>query len=157
MILLAADHAGFQLKEKLKDYFRKKGVKFLDLGTNSEKPVDYPPIASKVCRAILKVPTPRRYGGRDPDRKRREKRGILVCGSGQGMAMVANRFKGIRAAVCWNQKSALETRKDNDSNVLSLPARLISEKTAFGIVETWLKTPFSKAPRHQRRIAQIDQ
>lgn len=141
MIILAADHAGFKLKEKIKNYLNDKRIKYLDLGTNSIKSADYPLFAARLAKEVL---------------KRKDSRGILFCGSGQGMAIAANRFKGIRASVCWNARSAKETRSDNDSNVLSLPGRLITENEALKIVAVWLKTPPSSADRHQRRIAQID-
>lgn len=141
-IYLGADHRGFKLKEVLQQFLSHKGYEIVDFGTYSEEPVDYPdfslPVAKKVARD-------------------KNSRGIVICGSGQGTAIVANKIKGIRAAATWNVKSAKETRQDNDSNVLSLPSDFIDDNLAKKIVSTWLKTSFSGKERHKRRIAKIKQ
>jgi ribose 5-phosphate isomerase B len=142
-IYIAADHAGFELKEKLLAYLAKLGYDAEDAGdTNLDPSDDYPQFA---YQAVVKVL------GED------DGRGILVCGSGQGMCIAANRMAGIRASLCWNEESARETREDNDSNVLCLPARMIDQAAAMKITEMWLQTPFSKATRHMRRLREIEE
>ncbi len=142
MILLAADHAGFELKEKIKKYLKELGEEYEDLGNSVfAENDDYPDFAHPLAKRLSQSPN---------------LKGILFCGSGQGMAMVANRYPKVRAAVCWDKESARETRKDNDSNVLSIPARMLDENTALEIIKTWLETPFSKEERHTRRIKKID-
>jgi ribose 5-phosphate isomerase B len=140
MLFLAADHAGYELKEAIRHRLTTRGVPFEDFGTFSDKSVDYPGYAKQLVKAV----------------KKHSGKGLLFCGSGQGMAMVANRTKGIRAAVVWDEDVARETREDNDANVLSLPARFISEEKAWEIVSAFLSTSFSHEDRHKRRINQID-
>lgn len=140
MLFLAADHAGFKLKEKIAERLRREGILFDDLGSFSAEPVDYPFLAKLLAKSVIK-----HHG-----------RGILLCGSGQGMAIVANRYPGIRAAVVWNEELARETREDNDANIISLPARFIDFPEAWKIITAFLSTSFSHEERHQRRIAQID-
>lgn len=140
-IYLAADHAGFILKDEIKSWLR--GYEVEDLSSPEIKPEDdYPGYAFAVAHKVANDPG---------------SRGILVCGSGQGMAMAANRIKGVRAAVVWDEATAKETREDNDSNVLSIPARFISKEQAEIIIHTWLKTEFSGSERHKRRVLQIDE
>ena len=116
----------------------------MDEGDKSPDPKDdFPVFASKVVRDMLAS-------------DENEPMGILICGSGQGMAMAANRFRGIRASVVWDLEEARSSRNDDDSNVLCLPARLIDENHALNIVETWLKTPFAGATRFNRRINELD-
>lgn len=141
MIFLATDHAGFDLKEKIRHRLAERRIAFEDFGTFSSQPVDYPGLAKQLARAVLK------HNGK----------GIMFCGSGQGMAIVANRLRGIRAAVVWSAKMAVETREDNDANIASLPARFINEQTAWDVVSAFLSTSFSHADRHKRRIKQIDE
>jgi RpiB/LacA/LacB family sugar-phosphate isomerase len=144
-IFLGADHGGFELKNKLFAYLSRNGYEVEDEGTKTLDPQDdYPQFAEAVVVKIL--------GCDDADA-----RGILVCTSGQGMAIAANRHPGIRASVVWDAHEAKLTRVENDSNVLSLSGRLFeNEKEVFGVVETWLTTEFSKAPRHIRRLKEID-
>jgi ribose 5-phosphate isomerase B len=142
-IYIAADHAGFELKGKLLSYLAKKGYDVEDVGDTELNPTDdYPQFAYQAVMKVL---------GED------DGRGILVCGSGQGMCIAANRVAGIRASLCWNEEVAQETREDNDSNMLCLPSRMISEDAALKIAETWLQTPFSKATRHVRRLREIEE
>ena len=142
-IYLSADHAGFELKNVLREHLFHGGYEVEDLGPETlDKDDDYPTYAYQVATKVL---------GGDDDR------GILVCGSGQGMAIAANRVRGVRAAVIWNVEGAKETRRDNDSNVLSLPARMIDQDTALAIVDAWLKEEFSAEERHQRRLDQIEE
>jgi len=144
-IFLGSDHGGHELKKKLFAYLSRNGYDVEDEGSVELDPADdYPQFAQAVVSKVL--------GSEDDD-----PRGILVCTTGQGMAIAANRSSGIRASVVWDAHEAKLTRLDNDSNVLSLPGRTFEdEKQAYGIVETWLSTEFSKAPRHVRRLKEID-
>lgn len=140
MLFLAADHAGFEQKEYIRHRLAKEGIIFEDFGTFSKEPIDYPGLAKKIAREVLK----------------HKGKGILFCGSGQGMAMAANRFKGIRAAVVWSVEITRETREDNDANIISLPSRFIDNELAWHLVSTFLSTGFSYEERHIRRINQLD-
>ncbi len=144
-IYIGSDHGGFDLKQLLVHYLDKKvGHEVEDVGDERPDPKDdYPIYAQKLVSALL---------ASDSDAAR----GILICRGGQGMVMAANRFRGIRAAVCWNEHSARKSREDNDSNVLCIPADELSVSEVKDIVHTWLDTPFSNAARHQRRINEID-
>lgn len=137
-IAIASDHAGFHLKESLKKKLArlKPHTSILDLGPDSDSRVDYPDFSEKVVEKILHHPN---YTG------------ILICGSGQGMAMSANRHKGIRAALCWNEESAKLARAHNNANVLCLGARLIAEDLAWEISKVFLETEF-EAGRHVGRL-----
>lgn len=139
-IAIASDHGGFELKEKIYNYLLDKGYEVTNFGTNSTESCDYPVFAKKVCNAIL---------------KENFERGILICGTGIGMSIMANRFKGIRAACLSDKYSAEMTRKHNDSNVLCFGARVIDESLAKEIVDIWLKTQY-EAGRHQKRIDMLD-
>ncbi len=143
-VYLASDHAGFHLKAKVMAHLSKAGFDVEDEGDKTLDPADdYPQFAFAAATKVL---------GSEDD----EARAILLCGSGEGMCIAANRVRGIRAALCWNEDVAHETRNDNDSNVLCLPVRFLTEDQIFGIVDVWLKTPFSKAERHIRRIHEIE-
>ena len=145
VIYIGADHNGFALKYKLTDYLKRAGYTVEDEGDDHLDPDDdFPVFAGKVVTAIL--------SSTDPD-----PRGILLCGSGQGMCIAANRHKDIRAALCWDRQSARESRNDDNTNILCLPARILEEKEADIIVETWLNTDFANAPRFVRRLNEIDQ
>lgn len=147
-IYLGADHQGFHLKEKVLSYLAERGYKVEDLsGASLDLSDDFPVFAQAVAAKVI--------GSNDSD-----PRGILICGGGQGMAMAANRFRGIRASVIWDAKEAKVTRHDNNSNVLSLPARVVmnSDDSLWqDILETWLKTEFADAVRFRRRNAEIDE
>lgn len=140
-IAIASDHAGFEIKNYIKEYLLEKKLFIEDFGTDSEKSVDYPDFARKVCVAIL---------------KNNFNRGILVCGSGVGMSITANRFRGIRAVLCQDLYTAEFSRLHNDSNVLCLPGRLIGKGLAEKIVDIWLKTEF-EGGRHKIRIDKIEE
>ena len=140
-IALAADHAGYEEKEKLKKTLDEIGVEYTDMGTNSTESVDYPDFARKVGEAVAD-------GEYD--------KGILVCGSGTGMAIAANKVPGIRAAVAWNEEIARLSRQHNDTNVLSLAARYIPDEEQEKIVKAWLETDF-EGGRHERRVEKIEQ
>ena len=145
-IFLGTDHNGFHLKEKIFAYLVKHGYEVEDVGDTMLDPSDdFPEFAQAAALKVLSE--------EDGDA-----RAILLCGGGQGMAMAANRFKGIRASVIWDAFEAKMTRNDNDSNVLCLPSRIIeSEEEWEGIIETWLNTPFANAVRFKRRNAQLDE
>ena len=139
-IAIGTDHAGFECKERLKKALAVLGHEVMDFGTHSTEPVDYPDFVRPVAQAVA-------AGDFD--------RGIVLGGSGNGEAMVANRIPGVRCALCWNVESARLARQHNDANVLSLGARLIPEADVMPIVTTWLTTAF-EGGRHARRITKID-
>ena len=145
-IFIGADHNGYDLKHQVTDYLRKRGIDVEDEGDEQRDPDDdFPVFAQRVVTAIL--------GSQDPD-----PRGILICGSGQGMMMAANRFKGIRAGLGWNAEAARSIRNDDDSNVLALPAEILTKENDWqDVVDTWINTPFANAPRYKRRNKQLDE
>src|SRR5882724_6507131 len=138
-IALASDHAGFVAKENLKPLLFDLGVEFEDLGTVSEESVDYPDYARKVAEQVARGLA---------------EQGLLVCGSGTGMAITANKVPGVRAAVAWNEETARLAREHNDANVLALGARTTPEGTLPGIVRAWFNAKFD-AGRHERRVEKI--
>ncbi|MBK9155062.1 MAG: ribose 5-phosphate isomerase B [Chloracidobacterium sp.] len=138
-IALAADHAGFEEKEKVKALLKELGIEFDDLGPASSDSVDYPDFASKVGRAVAD-------GKAD--------QGLLLCGSGTGMAIAANKIKGVRAAVAWSPDIARLAREHNDANVLALPARFLDDGRAAEILRAWFNAEF-EGGRHQRRVEKI--
>jgi len=138
-IIIAADHAGYALKEALKPLLAEMGLDVTDAGTDSDRSVDYPDLGRKAAEAVA--------SGRFP-------RGILICGSGVGMSIVANRFPGVRAALCLDEEMARMSRMHNDANVLVLAGRKTDSETARRIVRVWLETPF-EGGRHGRRLEKI--
>ena len=137
-IYIASDHAGFPLKKLIiKEFLTKKRINFQDLGTNSEKSVDYPNFAKKLCKNINKTSM-----------------GILICGSGIGVSISANRHKHIRASLCHNVNSARMTRKHNDSNVICLQGRPFVKKRIFAMLNAYFDTEFEEG-RHTRRVEQL--
>ena len=138
-VILASDHAGFKLKEEIKKFLIKKRKKVLDLGTKNTSSVDYPDYAHLLSKKMKKT---------------KNQFGILICGTGTGMSMAANKHKNIRAALCYNVKSAKLSRQHNDANVMTIGARLIKKNIAFKCVSTFLKTDF-EGGRHLRRIKKI--
>jgi len=142
MLYIGSDHRGYNLKETLKIYLRELNCVFDDLGAKELIPDDdYPDYALMVAQKVAE----------NPD----ENRGILICGAGVGVDIVANKIKGIRSALCFDIKQAQASRNDDNANVLSLSADFISEDLAKAIVKTWLETPFSNDNRHARRIEKI--
>ncbi len=139
-IIIGCDHAAYPLKEKVKDYLTGKGIDVEDVGTNSEKSVDYPDFGKKVASMVSNG---------------NFKRGILMCGTGIGMSMVANKFSHVRAALCTEPFSAEMSRRHNDSNILVMGGRMTGETLALEIVRVWLETPFDGG-RHQERLNQFD-
>jgi ribose 5-phosphate isomerase B len=138
-IAIGADHGGFELKEELKGFLREMGHQVQDLGTHGEESVHYPGFAVLVARQISQ-------GEAD--------RGILICGTGIGMSIVANRFPGVRAALCHDLYTAIMSRKHNDANCLALGGRVLGKGLAKEMVRVWLETPF-EGGRHELRLAQI--
>ena len=138
-IIIASDHAGFLMKEKVKIFLNKSKIKSLDLGTFTEERVDYPDYAKKLALSV----------------KKKSSFGILICGSGMGVSIAANRFKEIRAAVCYNQLSASLARKHNNANVLCLGARLINFNNTKKIINTFISTKF-EGGRHTTRVKKLD-
>ena len=138
-IVLASDHAGFKLKEIVKKYLIKKRKKILDLGTKNNTSVDYPDIAHLFAKNI---------------KKGNKNTGILICGSGIGMSIVANRYKNVRAALCYNKKTAILSRKHNNANVIVFGSRLTKKNVALKCIDVFLKTDFERG-RHLRRVNKI--
>ncbi|OIO58268.1 MAG: ribose 5-phosphate isomerase B [Alphaproteobacteria bacterium CG_4_10_14_0_2_um_filter_63_37] len=140
-IAIASDHGGFGLKSHLIDYLAsREGVEVVDLGVKTPDSVDYPEYAAKLCRAVLDGQV---------------ERGILLCGTGIGISMAANRFEGIRAALCHDEFTARLSRLHNDANVLVLGGRILGVGLAEAIVDVWLETPF-EGGRHRRRVEAIE-
>ncbi|GAB1537272.1 ribose 5-phosphate isomerase B [Geovibrio sp. ADMFC3] len=139
-IAIASDHGGFELKEQLKNYILKYGVDVLDLGTDNESSVDYPDFGAAAGIAVAD-------GEADG--------AIVICGSGIGISISANKIPGIRAALCWDTYTAKMSRMHNDSNVLALGGRVITFDRAVDMVDLWLTTPFDGG-RHQKRIDKLD-
>lgn len=140
-IPIAADHAGFEMKERLVKELSALGYEPLDLGTHSPEPVDYAGFAHQVAQRVAQG---------------ENARGILLCGTGLGMSYAANRHHGVRAAVVWSPVVAHLAREHNDANVLVLPARCLGQEEGVAILKEWLTTPFAGG-RHARRVAQIEE
>lgn len=140
-LYLASDHAGFSIKERLLSFLEENSSgNIQDLGPRSEDRVDYPDFADRVCQKL---------------KEDKEALGILICGSGQGMAMRANKYKHIRAALCWSAESAQLAREHNNANVLCVGARLLEEPLILSILKTFLDTPF-EGGRHEARVQKIE-
>ncbi|NLP48143.1 MAG: ribose 5-phosphate isomerase B [Clostridiales bacterium] len=142
MLYIGSDHAGFQLKESVKKYLHETGIEFTDLGTHSENSCDYTVIAKELSDKVL---------------EKDNNLGILICGTGVGMSIAANKTKGIRAACCSEPYSAKLTRQHNNANVLCFGGRVIGLGLAFELVDAFIKTPFSGEARHMDRINKISQ
>ena len=138
-IAIGSDHAGYELKEKIKQLLTTEGIEYQDFGTLSTESVDYPDFAHPTAEAV---------------ENKSCDFGIVICGSGQGVNMTANKHAGIRSALCWMTDIAKLSRKHNDANVLALPARFIAAEYAFEIVKVFLNTPF-EGDRHQKRVNKI--
>ncbi len=144
-IFIGSDHNGFALKQAILSHLESDGYEVVDEGDHVLDPNDdFPQYGARVAAALLAS-------------QNAESRGILICGSGQGVCMAANRFKGVRASLVWNHSEARAARNDDDSNILCLPARELQEKDAIALVDTWLTTAFSSAPRFVRRNKQLDE
>jgi len=138
-ICIASDHAGFKLKEAIKDYLINKNLQIIDLGPFEDVSVDYPDYAKKVAKRIF---------------LNKSDAGILVCGSGTGMAITANKFKGIRAAQCYSRRSTVLSRQHNNANIICLGSRILRKNDAFSYINFFLKTKF-QGGRHKKRINKI--
>jgi len=141
-LVVASDHAGVALKQHVADALREQGNDVTDLGSNSPDPVDYPDYAAKVAQAVLSGAA---------------ERAILICGSGAGACVAANKFKGIRAATCHDSFSARQCVEDDDCNVMCLGARVVGPELAVELVRIYVAARFSGAERHRRRLAKVAQ
>ncbi len=140
-IIISNDHAGVDLKNKVKEYLETEGHSLKDVGNNDGESVDYPDIIHPLAKEIS---------------ENKDDKGIIMCGTGNGVSMVANKYKGVRAGLCWSKEIAELIRKHNNANVLSLPARFISIEEALEIVKVFLETDFEEGGRHERRVGKID-
>lgn len=141
MLAIGSDHGGFALKREIMAHLDRRGIAYRDFGTYTEESCDYPVYAKAVARAVASGEC---------------ERGILICGTGIGISIAANRVPGIRCAVCGDCFSAQATREHNDANILALGARVVGDGLALKIVDTFLDTPFSNDERHKRRISLIE-
>lgn len=139
-IIIGSDHGGYDLKVAIKEFLKSKGIEVCDVGTESLISCDYPEIAAALVKEM------RKFGDK----------GILVCGTGIGMSIAANKYDGVRAALCSDTFSARMTREHNDSNVLCLGERVVGKGLAIDIVNTWINTDFSEGERHKNRIELIE-
>ena len=140
-IAIGSDHAGFRYKEAIKTFLTSLGHEVIDKGTDSEAPVDYPRLIRPVAEAVAAGDV---------------ERGVVLGGSGNGEAITANRIKGVRCALCWNEESARLGRQHNDANVISIGQRMVTEEMALQMVQIWLDTPF-EGGRHLIRIQELDE
>ncbi len=141
MIALGSDHGGYELKQEIISHLESKGIAYRDYGSFSPEPADYPEYAHIVAHAVVNGEC---------------EKGILICGTGIGISIAANKVKGIRAAVCTDCFTAEATRLHNDANILALGGRVVGPGLALKIVDTFLNTPFSGEERHSRRISKIE-
>ena len=139
MIAIGSDHGGYLLKEEIKKYLDEKEISYKDFGTDSEERVDYPIYAEQVAKAV---------------QSKECEKGILICGTGFGVSIVANKFKGIRCASCWNEEVAKLLKGHNDANIIALPGRFINISQAVTILRAWLATEFMGG-RHSERVQMI--
>ena len=139
-ILLSNDHAGTNLKKTIKSFLENNGYVVKNIGEDKGESVDYPDYIHPLAIEIS---------------EKKEEKGIIICGSGNGVSMVANKYQGVRAALCWNKEIASLSRQHNDANVLSLPARFLTSEEAIEIVKTFLETDF-EGGRHERRVNKIN-
>ncbi|NBP58410.1 ribose 5-phosphate isomerase B [bacterium] len=140
MISIASDHAGFEMKESIIEWLSENGLPIIDFGTDSNQSVDYPDYAHAVAGSVL---------------DEESKIGILICGSGNGICMTVNKWRDIRAALCWNQEIAKLARSHNDANIICLPGRFLTIPDAIGILEVFLNTEF-EGGRHEGRVNKIN-
>lgn len=140
IIPIASDHAGYELKEEVKKYLSSKNIETKDFGTFSTESVDYPDFAHQVGSAINRGDF---------------SRGIVICGSGNGVQMTVNKYPNVRCALCWNEEIAKLARQHNDANIISMPARFVSTELALKMVDIFLNTPF-EGGRHLRRVEKIN-
>lgn len=141
LIAIASDHGGFELKEKVKEHLRERNVKFVDLGTNSTESVDYPVYCKACAEAVASG---------------KAERGIVICGTGIGISIAANKVKGIRCGLCTSVEMAKLTRQHNNANMLAMGGRILETETAFAIVDAFIDTQF-EGGRHKRRTDMLDE
>ncbi|MCI6993152.1 MAG: ribose 5-phosphate isomerase B [Clostridiales bacterium] len=141
LIAIASDHGGFELKEKVKEHLRERNVKFVDLGTNSTESVDYPVYGKACAEAVASG---------------KAERGIVICGTGIGISIAANKVKGIRCGLCTSVEMAKLTRQHNNANMLAMGGRILETETAFAIVDAFIDTQF-EGGRHKRRTDMLDE
>ena len=141
LIAIASDHGGFELKEKVKEHLRERNVKFVDLGTNSTESVDYPVYGKACAEAVASG---------------KAERGIVICGTGIGISIAANKVKGIRCGLCTSVEMAKLTRQHNNANMLAIGGRILETETDFAIVDAFLDTEF-EGGRHKRRTDMLDE
>lgn len=141
LIAIASDHGGFELKEKVKEHLRERNVKFVDLGTNSTESVDYPVYGKACAEAVASG---------------KAERGIVICGTGIGISIAANKVKGIRCGLCTSVEMAKLTRLHNNANMLAMGGRILETETAFAIVDAFIDTQF-EGGRHKRRTDMLDE
>lgn len=142
MIALGSDHGGYGLKQEIIGYLEEKGIEYKDYGCYDESPCDYPVFGKKAAQAVVSGEC---------------EKGILICGTGIGISIAANKIKGVRAALCHDVFSAKATREHNDANMLAMGARVVGPGLALMIVDTFLNTEFSNAKRHQKRIDMLEE
>ena len=142
MIALGSDHGGYGLKQEIIGYLEEKGIEYKDYGCYDESPCDYPVFGKKAAQAVVSGEC---------------EKGILICGTGIGISIAANKIKGVRAALCHDVFSAKATREHNDANMLAMGARVVRPGLALMIVDTFLNTEFSNAERHQKRIDMLEE
>ena len=142
MIALGSDHGGYGLKQEIIGYLGEKGIEYKDYGCYDESPCDYPVFGKKAAQAVVSGEC---------------EKGILICGTGIGISIAANKIKGVRAALCHDVFSAKATREHNDANMLAMGARVVGPGLALMIVDTFLNTEFSNAERHQKRIDMLEE
>ena len=142
MIALGSDHGGYGLKQEIIGYLEEKGIEYKDYGCYDESPCDYPVFGKKAAQAVVSGEC---------------EKGILICGTGIGISIAANKIKGVRAALCHDVFSAKATREHNDANMLAMGARVVGPGLALTIVDTFLNTEFSNAERHQKRIDMLEE
>lgn len=141
MIAIGADHGGFELKEEIKKYLDEKEIEYKDYGTYSEERTDYPVFGKQVIKAV---------------QSKEAEKGILICGTGFGMTILANKFKGIRCASCWNEEVAKLLKAHNNANIIALPGRFINVSQGVAILRAWLGTEFMGG-RHEERLQMIEE
>ena len=140
-VAIGSDHAGFRLKETLKTYLQNKGFEVKDFGTYSEERADYPDFAHPVAKAV---------------ETNQAEKGVLICGSGNGVNMTANKHHNVRSALCWNEEIAKLARQHNDANIIALPARFMDEKEAEKCIDAFFSTAF-EGGRHKERVKKIEE
>ena len=139
-IVIGNDHAGVEVKEKIRDHLEKKGHQVINKGYDGEESVDYPDFIHPVSKEV---------------KEKKAEIGVIVCGSGNGAAMTANKHKGVRAAICWSEEIAALAKQHNNANIISIPSRFLNEKEILKIIDVFIKEGF-EGGRHQRRINKID-